>query len=608
MASNARCGAIAVTGPDDQPQAWELADLPLHRLILLGRRVSRENCGQSLRFALLGDAATQHYGQALAAILKLRGWWPDYYEAEFDTIRQEILNPASDLYAANPEFVILFTTTQALWQRYTLSAEKPGFSDAVVDEVVELWKRLKSQTTATILQHNFVLPVNRPYGNHTAAHPDTFVAMLMRINARLIAAAVEHDVKIVDTEFQASYHGKRNWLDERLWSQAKQALSPSFIPSLAKSVSDAMLVERGVGVKCVIVDLDNTMWGGILAEDGADHIEIGQSELGLTFQRFQLSLLELKARGVLLAVCSKNDHENVVNVLKDHPDMILHLGDFAAVLANFGDKASNINAIREKLNLGLDSFVFLDDTAFERELVRTAFPQIQVPELSVDPADFIGDLARWNLFEARSATSEDLARLAYYQADDRRQAIKAKFHGLDEFVAELAMEAHVQPFDSFTLPRALQLVQRSNQFNLTTIRHNEADLLQFSRDSNVIPFCIRLSDRLGDNGIIATVILRKEGSDAVIDTWIMSCRVLGRRVEDLTVQLIVERARRLGCRRVIGRYTPTSKNGMVENLYSQHGFADAGSDGSTRLYSLDIAGFQPRAFPIVIHQSELAQS
>jgi len=591
----------------DQPQAWELADLPFHKLISGGRRVHRNDCAHQVRVAILGDAATQHYNQALAAVLKLRGWWPDIYEAEFDTIRQEILNPSSGLHRGNPEFVVLFMVTQSLWHRFAFSADKAGFARVVSEEIVEIWERLRSQGSAVILQHNFVVPLNRPFGNLTASQPDTFAAAVASINMRLAEAASERSVKIIDTEFQASYHGKRHWLDERLWCQAKQALSPSFIPSLVKNVSDAILLERGVGVKCVIVDLDNTMWGGILAEDGADRIEIGQTELGLAFQRFQLMLLELKTRGVLLAVCSKNDQANVEDVLRNHPDMILRLDDFAACVANFGDKASNISAIRQKLNLGLDSFVFLDDTAFERALVRTAFPAIQVPELSTDPADFIGDLARWNIFEGQSATSEDLARLAYYQADDQRAAIRAKYQGLDDFIAELAMEAHVLPFDGFAMPRVHQLVQRSNQFNLTTVRYSEAELGELAADDEAAAFCIRLNDRLGDNGIIATVILRKTGDDAVVDTWIMSCRVLGRRVEELTVQLIAERARQLGCQRIVGRYTPTAKNHIVEGIYSQHGFEEAGSDGPTRLYTLDVGQFQPRSFPIVIIKPEPVQ-
>ena len=588
----------------DRPQAWELADLPFHKLAAHARRIGRNECTKPVRVAILGDAATQHYSQALAAVMKLRGWWPEMYEAEFDTIRQEILNPASGLYRGNPEFAVLFMVSQSLWHRFALSPDKIAFASMVSDEIVELWERLASQSAAVILQHNFVVPLNRPFGNLTASQPGTFAAAVASINMRLADAAPERGVKMIDTEFQASYHGKRHWLDERLWCQAKQALSPSFIPSLAKNVSDAILLERGVGIKCVVVDLDNTMWGGILAEDGADRIEIGQTELGLAFQRFQLMLLELKARGVLLAVCSKNDQANVEDVLRNHPDMILRLDDFAACIANFGDKASNISAIREKLNLGFDSFVFLDDTAFERALVRKAFPAIQVPELSTDPADFIGDLARWNVFEGRPATSEDLARLAYYQADDQRAAIRAKFQGLDDFIAELAMEAHVLEFDSFAMPRVLQLVQRSNQFNLTTIRYSEKELGQLAEKDDVAAFCIRLNDRLGDNGIIAAVIVRKSGDDAVVDTWIMSCRVLGRRVEELTVQLIAERARELGCRRIVGRYTPSAKNHIIEGLYVQQGFDEAGNDGPTRLYSLDIGRFRPGSFPIAIIRPE----
>jgi FkbH-like protein len=592
----------------DRPQAWELADLPFHKLVSLGRRVGRNECAHKVRVAILGDAATQHYSHALLSVLRLRGWWPEIYEAEFDTIRQEILNPASGLYRASPEFVVLFMATQSLWHRFSLSTNKSGFATVVSEEIVELWARLKSQGNAIILQHNFVVPLNRSFGNLTASVADTFAAVVAGINMRLTERASERGVKIIDTEFQASYHGKRYWLDERLWCQAKQALSPSFIPSLVKSVSDTLLLERGVGVKCVIVDLDNTMWGGILAEDGADRIEIGQTDLGLAFQRFQLMLLELKARGVLLAVCSKNDQVNVEDVLRNHPDMILRLDDFAACIANFGDKASNISAIRQKLNLGLDSLVFLDDTAFERALVRKAFPAIQVPELSTDPADFIGDLARWNVFEGRAVTAEDLARLGYYQADDERAAIKAKFQGLDDFIAELGMEAQVLPFDGFTMPRVLQLVQRSNQFNLTTIRYGEKELEQLAANDGVAAFCIRLSDRLGDNGIIAAVILRKSGDDAVVDSWIMSCRVLGRRVEELTVQLIADRAQQLGCRRIVGRHTPTAKNRIVEGLYLQHGFDEAGGDGPTRLYTLDLDCFRPSPLPIAIIKPEPVHS
>ena len=245
------------------------------------------------------------------------------------------------------------------------------------------------------------------------------------------------------------------------------------------------------------------MWGGILGDDGIEHIEIGQTEVGLAFLRFQYALVELKERGVLLAVCSKNHQAAVLDVLDNHPDMLLRASDFVAVVANYEDKVSNLMTIRERLNLGFDSFVFLDDSPFERDIIRNALPDIQVPDLAEDPANVVKELARWNMFEGRAATAEDRARLGLYQADAGREALKARFTGLEDYLRELAMVADVLSFDSFTLPRVLQLIQRSNQFNLTTIRYSQAELVEITRDQKAEAFCVRLLDRLGDNGVIA---------------------------------------------------------------------------------------------------------
>lgn len=592
---------------EDRPQAWALADLPLHRLISLGRKVKPKETRQGLKLAVLGDAATQHYCQALSAVFKLRGFWPDIYESEYDMLQQEIRDPASALYAHQSDFIVLFTTTQALWARYAGSADKAGFADQVMADIAEFWEILKERSEAIIVQHNFVVPINRPYGSNTNGSFDSFAAAITKLNMLLAEQAAPEGVKLVDSEFQASYHGKKDWLDERLWCQARQALSPAFLPSLVKCVSDTILMERGVGIKCVILDLDNTLWGGILADDGLERIEIGQAEMGLVFARFQMSLAELRARGVLLAACSKNDQENVLNVFDNHPDMVLRRDDFSIIVANFGDKVSNIMHIRETLNIGFDSMVFFDDTPFERDLVRSALPEIQVPELSEDPADFLEQIARWNLFEGRAATSEDLARNAYYQADSKRSDVRQKYEGLDDFITDLEMHAKILPIDGYTLPRALQLVQRSNQFNLTTIRHSEDTLKEFASSPDVSAFCIRLSDRLGDNGIIALVILRREDRRAIVDTWIMSCRVLGRKVEDVTVQQMVLAAQKMGCDEIIGQYIPSAKNGMVKNLYTEHGFEEMENDGTTHLFQLSADQYAPKPFPIKIQQEELVE-
>src|SRR5437764_3628758 len=274
--------------PPPPRQAWQLAELPLHKLIAAGRRVPRESCLRVVRLAVLGDSATQHYCEALVATMKLRGIWPELYEAEYDTIRQEVLDPASKFHAHRPEFVILFNTVQALEGRFVAARDKARFADETIDEMIGVWEAIRARHSATIVQHNFAIPLTRPYGNQTIAYSETLAGAVHRINHHLLAHVASGRIRLIDTDSQAAYHGKRDWFDERLWCQARQSLSPSLLPPLVKTVSDTVLVDLGMGlVKCVVVDLDNTMWGGILGDDGIERIEIGQTELGLAFLRFQ---------------------------------------------------------------------------------------------------------------------------------------------------------------------------------------------------------------------------------------------------------------------------------------------------------------------------------
>jgi FkbH-like protein len=577
-----------------KPQPWELTDIALHRLLALGRRVDRADCARSLRIALLGDAATQHYAQALSAVLKLRGWWPELYEAEYDTIQQEVLSPTSRLHSHAPDYIVLFMTTQALMMRHGASRQKPALALEIAAEMSGLWDQLRQRHPGVkILQHTYPVPVERPYGNQTIAQEDTFAGCIAALNAELWIAARAGRISLIDTETQAAFYGKKHWFDERLWCQARQALSPSFLPALAKVASDAILAEEGVAVKCVVVDLDNTMWGGIVGDDGPDLIELGPTDVGHAFQRFQQTLAELKRRGVLLAVCSKNDPALVEDVLTTHPDLILRRDDFCVVTANFTDKPTNILAIRERLNLGLDTFVFLDDSPFERSQVRELLPDVQVPDLPADPADMIAALARWNLFEGRAATGEDRDRHRYYQADTGREALRVASGDLQSYLAGLDMEAEARAFDAFTLPRVVQLLSRSNQFNLTTIRYAREELDAMCAQEGVTGFSLRLVDRFGDNGIIAVVILRAEGGDGLVDSWVMSCRVLGRGVEELILELIVDEAKRRGWRRIIGRYIPTAKNGMVSELYPRLGFVPGRDHDKERRFALDVRSFVP---------------
>ena len=543
----------------------------------------------TLRLAILGDCATQHYRAAVEACLRLRGCWTETYEAEFDMIRHEVLDPESALYRHSPDAVLLFNCVQTLGRE--LASQEARERAGSAEEFVTWWEQIAKGTGATIVQHLFAVPSDRPYGNQTVLAPATLAAVTIRLNAAIAAAAASHGVRVIDTEAHASYFGKRHWFDHRLWSQARQALSPTFLPPLAKSVSDTILADRGVVPKCVILDLDNTIWGGVLGDDGLERIEIGQTEVGLAFQLVQAQLLDLSRRGVLLAVCSKNDERNVRRVFAEHPDMLLREEHFAAIVANYEDKAANIRAIQAQLKLGLDSFVFLDDSPFERHRVREALPAVQVPELPEDPAAVLSALPRWNLFEGHLSTDEDAKRAAFYQADAHRRDLQAASTTVDDFLRGLDMRAEVRPFDAYSLPRVHQLVQRSNQFNLTTIRYSEAELRAMVDATTVRGITVRLEDRLGDNGIIAVGIVRKDGDDALMDTWIMSCRVLGRGVEELTLAAFADLARQLQCRRLVGRYRRTAKNELVAGLYTRLGFSALGSDGDDLRFELALDGF-----------------
>jgi FkbH-like protein len=577
-------------------QPWQIADLSLADLLKKGRSVDRRHCNATLRLGILGDCATQHYSQCLASALKLRGIWPDIYEAEFDAIQRETLDDGAPLLRHRPNAVILFNCVQKLEEQFALTSEPDGFVAHVLEEMFEVWDRLLAAGVETVLQHNFCLPMFRAFGNFSIASRHSLVDLVARINTELVAGAQTRGaVRVIDTEGQAAFFGKRQWLDERLWCQAKQALSPRFLPPLVKSVSDVIAERMGRSVKCVILDLDNTLWGGVLGDVGYDGIEVGEvSNIGLVYARFQKALLQLKQRGVILAVCSKNDEAQVRRVLAEHPDMVLKDTDFVKVCANFGDKASNIREIQRALNISLDSMVFLDDSSFERDFVRTALPELQVPEMPEDPADFLPALTMWNLFEVGSFSPEDRARTAFYQSDVSRQALQTKAVDLPAYLRALGMVADVQPFNSFTVPRAYQLLQRSNQFNLTSIRYSEAELKALALDGDCDTFTIRLQDRLGDNGIIAAVIARARGGTIHVDSWVMSCRVLGRRVEEATLDILARMARARGCSQLTGEYRATAKNAMVARLYADLGFTREREEGGTTFFGFELSGYRRR--------------
>jgi FkbH-like protein len=380
---------------------------------------------------------------------------------------------------------------------------------------------------------------------------------------------------------------------------AKLPFTQEFVPLYADHLLRLVAASTGMARKCLVLDLDNTLWGGVVGDDGIQGLVLGQGDaVGEAFLAVQRAAHWLHSRGVLLAVCSKNDDAVARAAFRDHPDMLLRLEDIAVFQANWHDKATNLRAIAAALSIGIDSLVLLDDNPAERALVRAALPEVAVPELPPDPADYPAVLLAAGYFEPLVFTAEDRERAGQYRANAERAALASSCVDMDTYLRSLDMTIHFAPFDAVGRPRIAQLTNRSNQFNLTTRRHDEAAIAALESRADAFTLQIRLADRFGDNGMIGVVICTKVGTDWVIDTWLMSCRVLNRRVEEAVLDVLAESGRARGVTRLVGLYIPTERNGMVRDHYPRLGFQPAGTDRGADRWHLDLADYVPRNPPL----------
>ncbi len=585
---NAKVTATAVISP-------KMIDLDYRRLVRVGKSLTASAAKQTLRLAILSDAASQQFVPLLKALFHENGSGVDIYEGAFDAAELEVLNPASGLYAFRPSIVVLANCTQALRNRYYQQGPA-GFVEASADRITQLWDALIAQTGARVIQCNFPLPDERQFGNYDRKAPQSLVACVAALNAEIDVRSRERgNVLICDVEAIASDVGRRQWFDDRLWNMTKAFCNLEHLPLVAQALVQITLATAGRVVKCVVLDLDNTLWGGVVGDDGPHGIAIGAHGDGEAFFHFQSWLLSLKRRGILLTVCSKNDHENAVRPFTENPDMVLKLDDITVFVANWDNKADNIRSIRDTLEIGLDSMVFLDDNPFERNLVREFLPDLIVPELPEDPADYVRVISRLNLFETSSFSAEDVARSDLYKQEAGRRQLQSSFTSIDDYLASLQMIIEVVRFQPEKISRIAQLIQRSNQFNLTTHRYSEAECERMMRDGEgCLPLSATLSDRFGDHGLISIVILSPQPEELRITDWLMSCRVLTRGVEQFLMNRVVELARERGLARIAGEYIPTAKNAMVKDFYAQFGFEKTCESEGRAQWELHTASWQPR--------------
>lgn len=544
--------------------------------------------------ALLSTSNLQFFADSLRQELKRSQWDPKLWASDFNQYRQEILNPASQLYESKPEVVILQLDGADLFMdvlRNPLSGPVDGASVAqraaeeLEDYIVKLRERLRA---ATVILHTVFLPpihVLTGLEHHSAyglsAIPSLFNGHMGQISRKY------PNILVHDTAALAADLGYSRWFDPRLWYLTRCRLSREAMKVLAQSTVALLRGWKGQIRKVVALDLDNTLWGGIIGEDGLEGISLGEEGLGLAFAEFQDELLNLMRKGILLALCSKNNEEDALAVMRRHPSMRLKEDHFAARRVNWQDKAANLRELAQELNLGLDSFIFIDDNPAERTLVRAELPEVLVPEWPEDPAQYrtsLLELARQHLLKI-SLTDEDRARTSLYQVEgERRSLLESAGGNLEHYYRSLEMVARIGQADSFTIPRIAQLTQKTNQFNLTTRRYAEADIRALSESPDALVLWLGLSDRFADNGIVGVLILRRISAvEWFIDSFLLSCRVIGRTVENALVgyacDLLAERSAEL----LHGEYRRTSKNSVAADVYRDLGFELASEqDGCTR--------------------------
>ena len=551
----------------------------------------------AIKVALTGDTATQFLATAIRGTGAERGYQIDLFEAEYNQVERQFLDPSSELYQTDADFIVLFQSTHKLGEKHSLLS--PSQQESLAEERLAF---VASVCENPMLASKKIICLNYPeiedtvFGSYATKVTSSFTYQVRKLNMGLMDLSQRYaNLFICDIAGLQNKLGRDMMFAPNVYVSTEMVLSIDALPYVASRVMDIICAIKGQFKKCLILDLDNTVWGGVIGDDGLEGIQLGHGlGIGKAFTEFQMWVKKLKQRGVIICVASKNNEETAKEPFEKHPDMVLKLEDIAVFQANWETKVDNIRTIQRILNIGFDSMVFLDDNPFERNIVRENIPGITVPELPQDPGEYLEYLYSLNLFETASYSQADKDRTKQYQVEAQRVSLQKTFSNEADFLKSLDMTSVVSGFNKFNTPRVAQLSQRSNQFNLRTVRYTEADIEALGQDPDVIDLSFTLEDKFGDNGLIAVIIMKKQDEETLfIDTWFMSCRVLKRGMEDFTLNTMVEAAREKGYKRIIGEYLPTPKNKMVENHYPSLGFQKL--EGTpTAQYVLDVEQYQPR--------------
>lgn len=583
------------------------------KIMLKRKRIRKELLAQDIgwidkRIAILGGSTTHDIKDMLELFLLHYGIRPTFYESDYNQYWQDVMFTNVDLQKFKPDIIYIHTSNRNIIKYPALSDSKEeveGLLESTYKHFSDMWDKIKEVYASIVIQNNFEYPYWRLQGNREATDIHGSVYFITRLNLLFAEYAQKHNRFFInDINYLASSYGIEKWSNPFYWYMYKYALEMPAIPYLAQSVSNIIKSIYGKNKKAFALDLDNTLWGGVVGDDGPENLKIGQeTSIGQIYAEFQEYLKAHRQLGVILNVISKNNEKNVIDGL-NHPDMYLKPDDFISIKANWEPKSKNLAKMAQELSLTPDAFVFVDDNPAEREIIRQQIRKAAVPEMGSAPEGYIRAIDRMGYFEVTLISDEDVNRDKMYHQNVERAKHQLEFADYADFLGSLDMKAEVRSFVPTYYDRISQLSNKTNQFNLTTRRYSQADIQKVAKNDEYISIYGKMKDRFGDNGVVSVVIGHLIDCICDIELWIMSCRVLKRGMEYVMMDELVARCRGRGVKSIVGYYYPTAKNVMVKDFYGLQGFTkvEEDADGNSR-WEIAVDSYVPRNKLILVNQS-----
>lgn len=551
---------------------------------------------KNLKISILSSFTTQGLDEILFVKCFQLGIHAKIYQAPYNQYNQEVVNSNSNLYQFGPDLVILIIDPISFLGDYLLNpyqlthSERKKFIKSKFNELKELISKLKSSVKTKIVIHNFDIPKYSPYGILENKQQFGFHDSIRYLNNNLQSISMnDPNLFVLDYDAFCSKNGTKNTLDYKMYYLADMRLPANYLIELCDEYLGYLRPLVSMVKKCIVLDLDNTLWGGILGEVGFSGIQLGPTPEGRSYWEFQKYLLSLHQRGIILAINSRNNLAEVLQVLRTHPHMILKEEHFSAIEANWQNKVTNMKSIAKHLNIGLDSFVFLDDDPYNRDLIRKSLKEITVVDLPEDRSLYLDTLANLNDFNTLQITEEDKSRGKMYKLEKKRQELDRNVSNIDEFVKSLQVTIEIEPANEFSIPRISQLSQKTNQFNMTTRRYLEEDIIRFNSSKEYLVLSAKVIDKFGDYGLTGVLIIQKKDQAWLIDTFLLSCRVLGRKVEESILSHLIKEAKKQKIPKVIGQFIKTDRNTPAENFYKNNYFTFVNKISDVETWEFDCA-------------------